>query len=234
MDDFKKIPKKYHPRGYEILYEDRDLLVGNKAQGFLSVRANFEKVQTIHHALNQYVRKGNSKSRKCVFVVHRLDQDTTGVMIFAKTPHVQMALKDNWKEVTKIYFCMVHGRIAKRTDTISSYLEEDEDYVMHSSATNKKGKLAHTQYEVLEQTDKFSLVKINLLTGRKNQIRVHMADIGHPVVGDDKYGHRQARHKDLFLHARSISFKHPINGKEIYVQAPVPDYFKKLINYSFE
>src|SRR5437899_150715 len=132
MSDFKKIPRKYHPKGFEILYEDQDLIVGNKSAGFLTVKAAWEKEASIHHALNQYVRKGNSKSKKCVFVVHRLDQETSGVLIFAKSFQIQQALKDNWREVTKTYMTIVYGKLEKKNDVISSYLVEDDDYVMHS------------------------------------------------------------------------------------------------------
>src|ERR1043165_826356 len=120
-----KIPKKYQPKGYDILHEDRDLFVGNKAPGVLTVAAKWNRDQTIHYALNQYVRKGNAKSRKCVFVVHRLDQATTGVLIFAKTEKVQQFLKNNWQDNEKIYYCIVFGKPKKDSGMIESYLEED-------------------------------------------------------------------------------------------------------------
>lgn len=182
------IPKKYQPRGFEILYEDRDLIAGNKAAGALSVAALWNKEDTIHHALNVYVRKGQAKSRKCVYVVHRLDQATTGILLFAKSQKAQQVIKENWKNTDKIYYAVVHGHLTRKSDTISSYLAEDEDYVVHSTQDSAQGKLARTQYEAVEENAKYSLLKIHLLTGRKNQIRVHLAGIGHPVVGDDKYG----------------------------------------------
>ena len=182
------IPKKYRPRGYDVLYEDRDLIVGCKAAGFLTVAALWEKENTIHGILNNYIRKGSAHSRKSVYVVHRLDQATSGVLIFAKTPEVQEFLKANWKTTEKIYYAIVRGHLAKKKDLISSYLEEDEDYVVHSSNDPIRGKLAQTEYEVVKETQHLSLVRINLLTGKKNQIRVHMADLGHPLVGDAKYG----------------------------------------------
>jgi RluA family pseudouridine synthase len=233
VPEIKKIPKKYHPKGFEILHEDRDIIVGNKAPGFLTVGAAWERVNTIHYALNQYVRKGQSKSRKCVFVVHRLDQATSGVLIFAKTEPVQIFLKENWKETIKIYYTIVYGQMAKKSGTISSYLIEDDEYMMHSVKAGGKGKLAHTQYEVIKETPRFSLLKINLITGRKNQIRVHLADQGHPVVGDDKYGDLKQRYPFLALHSQSIAFTHPFSKKRMNFQAKVPDYFKKLIDYTY-
>ncbi len=232
MPETKKIPRKYHPNGFEILYEDRDIIVGNKAPGFLTVAALWNKTHTIHHSLNQYVRKGNSKSHKRVFVVHRLDQDTSGVLIFAKTVQAQGSLKDNWKNTVKIYYAVVHGRLFKKIGTISSYLVEDDEYVMHSSPQKGKGKLSHTEYTVLKETNRFSLLKINLLTGRKNQIRIHLGSQGHPVVGDAKYG-KNDRYKFLALHSRSISFQHPFSKARLEFEAEVPPYFRTLVDYAY-
>lgn len=221
--------KRHQPKGFEILYEDRDVIVGNKSAGSLAVAALWNKEDTIHAALNTYVRKGNARSKKCVFVVHRLDQATSGIMIFAKTEQAQNFLKDNWATAKKIYYAIVHGRLAQKSGTISSHLVEDEDYVVRSTPEGAKGKLAHTAYTVMRETGNFSLLKIDLLTGRKNQIRVHLADLRHPVVGDDKYGKKDPGHKRLALHARSISFTHPFSGKRLTFAAPVPEYFTKLI-----
>lgn len=229
----KKIPKKYHPRGFEILYEDLDLIIGNKSPGLLSVAALWERENTVHNLLNQYVRKGNSKSRKCVYVVHRLDQATSGVLIFAKSEEVQFYLKDNWKSTIKTYYAIVHGTLAKKSGTISSYLTEDEDYVIHSGQNSESGKLALTEYTVLKETEKFSLLKINLLTGRKNQIRVHLADEGHPLVGDAKYGKGSTRYKDLALHSYSIELTHPFSKKRMKFTAPAPGYFRNLIDFNY-
>ncbi len=143
--DFKKVPKKYQPKGYEILYEDRDLLVGNKAAGALTVAAKWNQDNTLHQILNRYIQKGDARSRKSVYVVHRLDQATTGVLIFAKSEEVQTFLKDNWPTTTKIYYAIAHGLFAKKSGLIESYLEEDEDYVVHANSEGK-GKLARTEY----------------------------------------------------------------------------------------
>ena len=233
MTTLKKIPKKYQPRGFEILYEDRDIIVGNKAPGVLTVAAKWNTEHTVHAALNDYVRKGQAKSRNRAYVVHRLDQHTSGVLIFAKTEKMQIVLKDDWKNTVKIYYAVVHGTFAKKSGTVSSYLEEDEDYVIHSSQDSAKGKLAHTEYSVLKETDKYSLLKINLLTGRKNQIRVHMADEGHPVVGDDKYGKSFPKFARLALHSFSIEFSHPFSKKRLTFTAKVPEYFRKLVDFAY-
>jgi len=233
MPEQKKIPRKYQPKGFEILYEDRDVIIGNKAPGFLTVAALWNRETTVHAALNQYVRKGNSRSRKCVFVVHRLDQDTSGILIFAKTPEAQEFLKDHWKSTTKIYYAILHGRLAEKSGTLSSYVFEDDEYKMHSTSDRKKGKLAQTAYTVMRETAKYSLVKVDLLTGKKNQIRVHFADLGHPVVGDAKYGKGGTKDGRLMLHSRSITFNHPFSKARMTFEAPVPEYFSKHIEYTY-
>jgi tRNA pseudouridine32 synthase/23S rRNA pseudouridine746 synthase/23S rRNA pseudouridine1911/1915/1917 synthase len=158
--------KKHQPRGYRILYEDRDLLVGNKSAGFVTVPAKWSKDDSLADTVGVYLRKGSAHSRNRAYPVHRLDQATTGVLIFAKSESVQFFLKDNWSSTVKTYFAIVHGRMAKKTDRISSYLVEDDDYVVHSDQ-DKKGKLSHTEYTVLKETERFSLLKINLNLIRK-------------------------------------------------------------------
>lgn len=229
----KKVPKKYQPKGFEILHEDLDLIVGNNAPGVLTVAAKWDSENTVHNVLNQYVRKGNPRSNKCVYVVHRLDQGTSGVLIFAKTESVQNFLKDNWKTTVKNYYAIVHGKLEKKSGTITSYLSEDDDYVVHSSTDANSGKLAITEYTVLKETDKFSLLKINLVTGKKNQIRVHLAEQGHPLVGDAKYGKGPTNFKDLRLHSAMIEFTHPHSKARVNIKAPVPAYFKSLIDYNY-
>ncbi|MEI6437402.1 MAG: RNA pseudouridine synthase [Candidatus Omnitrophota bacterium] len=224
-----KIPRKYQPKGFEIIYEDDHLIVGEKAPGLLTVGAMWEREHTVHNLLNQYVRKGNSKSQKVVYVVHRLDQATSGLLIFAKSERVQQMLKDNWKAVTKTYYTVVHGRMPHKSGEISSYLVEDEDYVMHSTMNSDEGKLAHTAYEVVRESPKFTLLKINLLTGRKNQIRVHLSDEGHPVVGDDKYGRVDTKHPRLALHSQALAFSHPLTKAPMAFETEIPEYFTSLL-----
>lgn len=228
-----KIPKKFQPLGFQILHEDLDLIIGNKAPGHLTVAALWEKNKTVHGALNNYVQKGNPRSTKCVYVVHRLDQATSGTLVFAKSEKVQQYLKNDWPNTVKTYYTIVHGKLPKKSGLIESYLQEDEEYVVHSSKDSSQGKLAKTEYEVLKETDKYSLVKINLLTGKKNQIRVHMAEAGCAVVGDAKYGAKNTPSKDLLLHSFSIELTHPFKKERLLVQSPVPQYFKKFIDYNY-
>lgn len=221
----KKVPRRYQPPGFEILYEDRDIIVGNKARGFLTVKALWNKDQTIHAALNTYVRKGSVHSRKCVYVVHRLDQDTSGVLVFAKTEQAMDFLKAHWRETVKIYYAVVRGRPEAQAGTISNYLYEDEEYRVHATEDKRKGRLAQTMYTVVKATDTYSLLKVELLTGRKNQIRVHLAGIGLPIVGDAKYGPSGLPAQPLALHARSLTLTHPFSKERMTFTAEVPSGF---------
>lgn len=219
------IPKKYRPEGFEIIHEDMDLIAVNKESGILSVEALWND-ETVHSALNHYIRKGASRSSKQVYVVHRLDQFTSGVLLFAKTEKAQHDVKANWRDSKKIYYTVVHGRLKNKEGLIESYLHEDEDYMVHSSKTDERGQLARTEYKVVHQAGTMSVVKINLLTGKKNQIRVHMAELGNPIAGDIKYGEKKSTFKHLMLHAYSLEIQHPFKKDRILFQAPLPAYFK--------
>jgi RluA family pseudouridine synthase len=226
------IPKKYRPRGIEILHEDADIIIGNKSAGILTVAALWEKKNTVEENLNSYVRKGSPHSKKRVFVVHRLDQATSGILIFAKSTEVQAYLKDNWKSTEKTYYAVVHGKLNYKSDIITSHLVEDEDYVVKSTQKDGEGKLAQTEYQVVFENSRYSVLKINLLTGKKNQIRVHLSEAGHPLVGDPKYGATD-KSPHLMLHAFALTLTHPFKGKRLRAQADVPEYFKKIVDYEF-
>ncbi len=220
-------------RGLAILYEDQDLLVVDKPAGLLTVGTDREKARTAYFALTDYVRKGDAKSRNRIFIVHRLDRDTSGVLVFAKNAEAKACLQRRWDETTKRYLAIVHGRCAKRSETITTYLAENRAHSVYSTADPKKGKLSHTAYTVLKETKDLALLEVELLTGRKHQIRVHLADRGHPVVGDKKYGRGKEAHRRLALHARSLSFRHPVTGDKLTFEAKAPAYFKELVG-SFE
>ncbi len=230
MPKRKRSTNRHLPRGLEILYEDKDILVVGKPAGLLTVATETNKSRTACHILTDYVRKGCLKSRNRIFIVHRLDQWTSGVLIFAKSEEVKLRLQAQWKDTEKKYVAVVYGRLAKKEDSITSYLAQNKAYVVYSTTDATKGKLAHTAYKVLKETKQFSLLEISLLTGRKNQIRVHMADKGHPIVGDRKYGKPGDVHKRLALHSKSISFKHPATGKQMTFETRTPAYFNKLID----
>jgi RluA family pseudouridine synthase len=226
-----KMPRKHRPRGLEIVYEDRDLLVINKEPGLLTMSFHRDEMQTAECILTAYLRKGAARSRLRAYVVHRLDRETSGLLIFAKTEAVQQHLKDHWKEVEKEYLAVVHGSLAEKSGTLSSYLAENDDQFVYST-DQTKGKWSETQYRVMRENKNFSELKINLLTGRKNQIRVHFSELGHPVVGDTKYGPKGRKFERMALHSRSIAFNHPHNGKRMVFEAPGPEFFTRLMDKS--
>ncbi len=227
----KKQPnRKYLPKDLEILYEDKDILVINKPAGLLTVETATNKFKTAYYVLTDYVRKGNLKSRNRVFTVHRLDQWTSGVLVFAKSADVKERLQGNWKDTEKKYIAVVYGKLKPKEGVITSYLYESKGYVVRSTTDSTKGRQAQTAYKVVKEAGQFSLVQIDLLTGRKNQIRVHLADKGNPIVGDRKYGKKNDKYKRLALHAKSISFTHPSSGQRMTFETKLPSYFKRLID----
>jgi RluA family pseudouridine synthase len=225
------MPNKRHlPRGLEIIYDDGDILVVDKPAGLLTIATDNNKTRTAYYILTNYVRKGNPKSRNRLFIVHRLDQFTSGLLVFAKTEEAKFRLQSHWQDTQKKYIAVVYGRLNKKEDVITSYLAESKAYVVYSTTDTKRGKLAQTAYKVLKETDRFSLLEINLLTGRKNQIRVHFTDINHPVVGDRKYGKPKDPFRRLALHAKSLSFEHPSTGRQMTFETKLPHYFNDLLN----
>jgi len=223
---------RHLPKDLAILYEDSDIIVVDKPAGLLTVATETNKTKTLQYILTDYVRKGCAKSRNRVFTVHRLDQWTSGVLIFAKSEEMKLALQAQWKDTEKKYIAIVHGRLSPKEGTISSYLAENKVFVVYSTPNPAKGKLAHTAYRVLKETELFSLLEINLLTGRKNQIRVHLADKGCPIVGDRKYGKSKDDYKRLALHSKSISFRHPATGRQMTFETKLPSYFANLMAIS--
>jgi 23S rRNA pseudouridine1911/1915/1917 synthase len=219
-------PKKnFTEEKLPILYEDRYIVVVDKPEGLLSVATAFEKGKTVHGLL-----KEKFKPRK-VFVVHRLDQETSGVMLFALSEDAYIKLKEKFAahEMERIYTGIVEGRMTSSEGTWSSYLREDANYVVHSSQNPQAGSLAITHYEVLKVSTRFSRVQFKLETGRKNQIRVHCQVAGHPILGDKKYGSIANSSKRLCLHARSLAFTHPITDVNMYFTSPLPELFNRII-----
>jgi RluA family pseudouridine synthase len=221
--------RKDYLKGIEIVHEDRDIIVIDKPPRLLTMASATEREKTAYHILTDYVRKGSVKSPKRVFIVHRLDRETSGIVIFAKTETAKNYLQDRWDETEKKYLAVVYGRLPEKSGVITSYLAENVAHVVYSTKNKSAGKLSTTAYKVLKETRDFSVLEIELITGRKNQIRVHFAEKGHPVVGDAKYGRRDDLHKRMALHARSIAFSHPWNGKRMLLEAKVPAYFTGLV-----
>ena len=227
--DFKRSPKKYQPRGLSILYEDRDILVVDKRSGLLTVSTQKVKENTAYYLLTSYVRKGNQRSRNRIFIVHRLDRDTSGILVFAKNEYAKRYLQDEWHGFKKKYYAVVHGTLSNKEGIITSYLAENRAHKMYSVHNPELGKFSQTGFKVLRESKKYSLLEIDLLTGRKNQIRVHFSENGFPVAGDKKYGKQDKGIQRLMLHAASITLLHPYTKEIMTFEATVPAYFKSLV-----
>lgn len=214
--------------GLKILYEDADLIVIDKEAGLLSISSEKEKYETAYHLLMEHVKKVNPRNR--IFVVHRLDRDTSGVMMYAKDKEVQQALQNAWKDsvVERKYIALVERSVQKSEGTITSWLKESKTLKMYSSPTPNGGQKAVTHYKVLKKSQDYSLLEVKLETGRKNQIRVHMQEIGHSIVGDKKYGSTQNPIRRMGLHAASISFYHPTTGKLMSFESEIPNKFLQI------
>lgn len=226
---FKQPPKKYQPKGITILYEDHDILVVNKVNGLLTIGTDREKHKTAYYLLDNYVKKGNHRSKKRIFIVHRLDRDTSGVLVFAKNEHAKHYLQGNWKDFGKSYFAVVNGVLKKKEGIITSWLRENKAYQVYSVKDPDNGKLAKTGYKVIRESDKYSLLNIDLFTGRKNQIRVHLSENGHPVLGDNVYGNADKGIKRLALHAAALHITHPFSKEKMSFETGIPTYFKTLL-----
>ena len=223
---FKRPPKRFQPKGLTVIYEDHDIVVVNKSAGLLTVRTEKIKNNTALNHLNEYVRKGNSKSSAQVFVVHRLDKDTSGILLFAKSEKAKAYLLDEWKNFSKKYYAVVDGILPKKEGIISSYLTDDNIYPVHSVKDPKKGTFAKTGYKVLKESKKYSLMEVTLHTGKQHQIRVHFADEGHPVAGDKLYGikNKWIKEADPFtLHPSGIT--HPYTNEPMTFESKPPEYF---------
>ena len=210
---------------FEILYEDDELIAIDKPSGLLSMASDNEKEKTAYHLVREYLIRKNRNTR--IFIVHRLDRDTSGVLIFSKTEEMKRLLQDSWNDLMKVrgYIALVDGHMEKESGKLKHYLSESK--TQHVYVSNPKdGKLAITNYKVLKNMPNCALVELNLETGRKNQIRVQMAHISHPLVGDKKYNPRPQSGR-LCLLAHKVVFEHPKTHKEMIIEAKIPQFLNK-------
>jgi 23S rRNA pseudouridine1911/1915/1917 synthase len=228
VGNHRSIVEKNIPQ-LRILYEDDDIIVIDKEAGLLTITTGSGIDTTAVSLLKDYVQKQSPYNK--IYTVHRLDQLTSGVLVFAKNSESQHQLRDNWRDmVTKrTYVAVVEGKMGESEGKISSWLTENKkNYMVYSSSVDNGGKLAITQYKVLQTSDHFSLLELELETGRKNQIRVHLKDLGHPIVGDRKYGSSTSIGR-IALHARVLEFYHPSSGEIMHFETPVPKLFLRLL-----
>ncbi|WP_321480664.1 RluA family pseudouridine synthase [uncultured Bacteroides sp.] len=225
----EKGKKEFHSSLLKIVYEDDYLIIIDKREGLLSMGTNSQKERTAHSILNDYVQRSGKQYR--IYIVHRLDKDTSGLMVFAKDEKTKFTLQDYWDEIVKDrrYVAVVSGEIEKDNGTITSWLKDNKVYVTYSSMTNNGGEKAITHYKTIKRNNGYSLLELDLETGRKNQIRVHMQDMQHPVLGDVKYGDGNNPIGRLALHAFKLCLYHPITGELMKFETPYPSSFKKLV-----
>lgn len=210
---------------FDILYEDKEMIVIYKPCGLLTEQTSRESQKTAYNIVREYLLKKKEK----IFLVHRLDQYTSGVLMFVKNKKLYDLLTHDWNKYVKIrgYVAIVEGKMKKPKGTIENYLAESKTQNVYITS-KEKGKKAITHYKVIKTSKNYSMLEIRLDTGRKNQIRVHLSSLHHPIVGDDKYGAKSNPIKRLGLHANILMFVHPITHEEMRFIAKTPDIFDKL------
>ena len=214
-------------KGISIVYEDDSLIVIYKPTGLLSVSAN-KPSATAYSLLSDHIKAQDPKNR--IFIVHRLDRETSGLMMFARNENVQRILQDNWKEMVfeRKYIAVTSGVLNRPEGTVTSYLVENKAMTVYSTNEPDKGQLAITHYKTLKRRKPYTLMEIVLETGRKNQIRVHMGDLGHPIIGDKKYGSADNPFNRIGLHAWILGFTHPVTGEKMRFESDIPAEFLSL------
>lgn len=222
-----KKQNQFKSRYVKIVYEDRWLVVVEKNIGILSMAAGHSSLN-VKSVLDDYFLKSRQKCR--AHVVHRLDRDTSGLMVYAKDIETEQILEHNWHQIVydRRYVAVVSGEMEQNNGTIANWLKDNKAYITYSSPTDNGGKYAVTHFQVLNRTTEHSLVEYKLETGRKNQIRVHSADMGYPVCGDMKYGNGDDPLHRLCLHAYMLCFTHPVTGEPMEFSTPIPTAFRSL------
>ena len=239
-----KDPRRGEPPRFniEVVYDDESLIVINKPPGLLTVATEKVATRTAFYAVNDYLNKSEAENnrrsgrknerpvrRKQIFIVHRLDQDASGLLVLAKNESVKRLLQDNWDKAVKKYYAVVEGTPREKSGTITSYLNENKILSVYSTKKPGLGKLSTTHYRVLKSNDAYSLLEIQLETGRKHQIRVHLSEMKHPIAGDDRYEAKTNPAKRLLLHAFCLSFQHPETRKILRFETPLPQAFSAVI-----
>ena len=209
-----------------IIYEDKDIIVVNKPYNLLTISTEKEKNKTLYNIVSNYVKQKNKNNK--IFIIHRLDKDTSGIVMFAKNEKIKELYQKNWNDIVKnrCYFAIVNGIMKEKEKIIKSYLIEDKNKIVHSTGS-KNGKIAITSYKVIKEKDNMSLLDINILTGRKNQIRVHMKENNTPILGDTKYGIN--KDKRMYLHAYKLELINPKTKKLMSFETNIPEEFNNIM-----
>ena len=221
--------KVFYNRRLKLVYEDDDIIVVNKGYGLLSMGNDKVKEGTAYTILRDYLKWQDPRNK--LFIVHRLDRDTSGLMVFAKSIEAKENLQHNWNTMvlSRNYLAVVEGRPDPAEGIVKSYLAENSRYEVYSTDNPDEGQLAITRYRTLKSRNGYSLMEVELDTGRKNQIRVHMKDLGHPITGDRRYGAGSSPIHRMALHAQTLRFVHPITRKDMNFTTPTPISFSKIV-----
>ena len=219
----------FYNRRLKLVYEDDDIIVVNKGYGLLSMGTDNIKDGTAYSILRDYLKWKDPRNK--IFIVHRLDRDTSGLMVFAKSVEAKERLQHNWNNMvlSRKYLAVVEGNPDPEEGEVRSYLAENSRFEVYSTNNPEEGQLAVTRYKTLRSRNGFSLMEVSLDTGRKNQIRVHMKDLGHPITGDRRYGAKSSPIHRMALHAQTLRFVHPITRKDMNFSTPIPASFAKLV-----
>jgi len=225
---WERVLQEKHPRELNIVFLDEDLIVMNKPSGLLTIATDKENQRTAYSMVHKYIKTENPENK--LFVVHRLDRDTSGLLLFARSEQAKRAIQETWKTTIaeRTYVGVVEGRVEAAEATVTSWLTESKALVTYSSQRPEGGKKAVTHYRKITGNERFTLLKFNLETTVKHQIRVHMQDIKHPIVGDKKYGSTTSPIKRMGLHAQVLAFIHPTTGEECRFDTGIPHQFMKL------
>ena len=210
----------------DILYEDKFIIIVNKPSNLLTVATEREKDRTLYSYVYDYLKQKNKNNK--VFIVHRLDKDTSGIVMLAKDEKTKFYLQDNWDKFRRNYVAIVNGKVEKKKGIIKSYLQETKTHLTYS-VNDKNGKLAITEYEKILESKQYTMLSLNLKTGRKNQIRVQLADMGNSIVGDKKYGIKKDPIRRMALIANTLEFIHPKTKEKIVIDIDIPNSFINLV-----
>ena len=213
----------------KICFEDASIIVIDKPANLLSIATETEQEKTAYFQLTEYLRRGNEMSRDRVWIVHRLDRETSGLMVFAKSPQAKAALQTGWEKAVKRYEAVVEGKLKSESGVLASDLDESHPLRVYSAPPSESTRHAVTHYRVLARREWRTLVELTLETGRRHQIRVQLADAGCPIVGDEKYGAKSDPAKRLGLHACGLRFPHPETGREMKFESPTPKDLLRLV-----
>lgn len=217
-------------KSVQIIFEDDYLVVIDKEAGLLSIATEREKRETAYSIVSNYIKQADHEAR--IFVLHRLDRETSGLMMFAKSEKIQEIMQKKWDELitARSYQAIVEGKVEPNEGTIVSWLTENKNFKMFSSPKDNGGQKSITHYKTLTSNKHYSLLSLNLDTGRKNQIRVHLESLGHPIIGDKKYGSHHNPLRRMALHAYELSFIHPITGKKYEFKSLIPLKMRALMD----